>query len=423
MRTIAPFLTLDEDPYPVFIDGRVKYVIDGYTASSHYPYAEALDAAAVTETQRGTFNYLRNSVKAVVDAYDGDVTLYLSDMLYGAEDPIIRAYARAFPGMFVSEIPESLRAHFRYPELLFKTQTQVWGRYHQGDTATFFNNSDRWDIAQQPPNTSGGTTLEELDPTQPTSQLDRIEPYYQLMQLQPGQDPQFVLTRPFVLASSDDSARNLTAVMIASNDPADYGQLTQVVMSQRRADGTVEPNTRVDGPLRANQKMVTYQPVSEYQSLVGRSGSRVQFGNLLTLPFGDSLLYLRPVYAKEEQSGRYALTRIVVTSGDRVGFGDTVEQAVSDLLDDDPDGSDGGAPTVTPPPTTTPPGGPDAPVPSPGTPTELLAEADQKFTVAEDRLRAGDLAGYEQSVDEARDLVRRANEQLVAGGSTPVPPG
>ncbi len=420
VRTIAPFLTLDEDPYPVFIDGRVKYVIDGYTASSAYPYAEALDAAAVTETQRGTFNYLRNSVKAVVDAYDGDVTLYLSDTLYGAEDPVIRAYARAFPGMFATDIPESLRAHFRYPELLFKTQTQVWGRYHQGDPSTFFNNSDRWDIAQQPPNTSGGTTIEELDPTQPTSQLDRIEPYYQLMQLQPDQDPQFVLTRPFVLASSDDSARNLTAVMIAANDPADYGQLTQVVMSQRRADGEVEPNNRVDGPLRANQKMVTYQPVSEYQSLVGRSGSRVQFGNLLTLPFGDSLMYLRPVYAKEEQSGRYALTRIVVTSGDQVGFGDTVEQAVADLLDDDPDGSSGAAPAPSTP-TTVPDG--SAPPPLSGSPTELLAEADQKFTQAEDRLRGGDLAGYEQAVDEARDLVRRANEQLVAGGSTPVPPG
>jgi uncharacterized membrane protein (UPF0182 family) len=231
--------------------------------------------------------------------------------------------------------------------------------------------------------------------------------------------PQFVLTRPFVLASNDDSARNLTAVMVAANDPADYGQLTQVVMAQRNADGEVVPNTRVDGPLRANQKMVTYQPVSEYQSLVGRSGSRVQFGNLLTLPFGDSLLYLRPVYAKEEQSGRYALTRVVVASGDTVGFGDTVEQAVADLLDSDPDGSSG---TPTPTPTPTP-----APTPTPdgttaATPTDLLAEADQKFTQAEDRLRSGDLAGYEQAVEAARDLVRQANEQLVASGSTQ-PPG
>jgi uncharacterized membrane protein (UPF0182 family) len=145
----------------------------------------------------------------------------------------------------------------------------------------------------------------------------------------------------------------------------------------------------------------------------------VQFGNLLTLPFGDSLLYLRPVYAKEEQSGRYALTRVVVASGDTVGFGVTVEQAVADLLDSDPDGSSG---TPTPTPTPTP-----APTPTPdgttaATPTDLLAEADQKFTQAEDRLRSGDLAGYEQAVEAARDLVRQANEQLVASGSTQ-PPG
>jgi uncharacterized membrane protein (UPF0182 family) len=238
------------------------------------------------------------------------------------------------------------------------------------------------------------------------------------MQLQPGEAPQFVLTRPFVLASNDDSARNLTAVMVAANDPADYGQLTQVVMTQRNADGEIVPNTRVDGPLRANQKMVTYQPVSEYQSLVGRSGSRVQFGNLLTLPFGDSLLYLRPVYAKEEQSGRYALTRVVVASGNTVGFGDTVEQAVADLLDSDPDGAAG---TPTPPPSPTPTPTP-APVPGAASPTDLLAEADQKFTQAEDRLRSGDLAGYEQAVEAARDLVRQANDQLVASGATQ-PPG
>jgi len=420
VRAVAPFLTLDEDPYPVFLDGRVKYIIDGYTASSSYPYAESLDAAAVSETQRGAFNYLRNSVKAVVDAYDGTVTLYLTDTLYGAEDPIIRAYVKAFPGLFVTDIPESIRAHFRYPELLFKTQTLAWGRYHQNDPATFFNNSDRWDIAQQPPNTAGGATIDEIDPAQPAGQLDRIEPYFQLMQLQPGQEPQFVLTRPYVLASSDDSARNLTAVMIAANDQSNYGRLTQVVMSQRRADGELEPNNRVDGPLRANQKMVTYQPVSEYQALVGRAGSRVQFGNLLTLPFGDSLLYLRPVYAKQEQSGRFNLTRVVVSSGDRVGFGDNVERAVADLLDTKPDASDGETTDLEPTTTTVPDGA--APTPT-DSPTDLLAQADQQFNAAEDRLREGDLAGYEEAVEAARNLVRQANDQLVASGTTPSPPG
>ena len=417
VQTIAPFLTLDEDPYPVLVDGRIKYIIDGYTTSSNYPYAQELDAAAVARGQTGTFNYIRNSVKAVVDAYDGTVTLYLVDTLYGAKDPIIRAYAKAFPGLFESDIPESLSRHFRYPELLFKTQTEVWGKYHQSNPSTFFNNSDRWDIGQQPPNTSSpaAAATDALAGT-PTTQLERIEPYYQLMQLEPGQEPEFVLTRPFVLASSDDNARNLTAVMVASNDPGSYGKLRQVVMTTTTADGKVEQNTKVDGPLRANQKIVTYTPVSEYQTIVGRSGSRVQFGNLLILPFQDSLLYLRPVYAKEEQSGRYTLKKVAVTSGDSVGFGDSVELAITDLLDGNDDGavdqpaadpSTGESGGTT---TTTVPTGSDG-----RTATQLLAAADQKFTEADEKLKAGDLGGYQASVAEARRLVQQANTSIEAG--------
>jgi uncharacterized protein len=421
VQTIAPFLLLDEDPYPVLVDGRIKYVIDGYTTSSNYPYSQELDAGAVARGSTGTFNYIRNSVKATVDAYDGTVTMFLTDTLYGKKDPIIRAYAKAFPGLFRSDIPESLSRHFRYPELLFKTQTEVWGRYHQTNPSSFFNNSDRWDIAQQPPNTSSATaTAADALTGAPATQLDRIEPYYQLMQLEPGKEPEFVLTRPFVLASADDSARNLTALMVASNDPGSYGKLRQVVMTTTGADGKVEQNTKVDGPLRANQKMVTYAPVSAYQSLVGRSGSRVQFGNLLILPFQDSLLYLRPVYAKEEQSGRYTLTKVAVTSGDSVGFGDTVELALQDLLDGNEDGATGQPATdasgqttgTVPTPSTTLPAGPDG-----RTPTQLLAAADQKFTEADDKLRKGDLGGYQAAVAQARTLVNQATASI--GSATP----
>ncbi len=428
VQTVAPFLVLDEDPYPVLVDGRIKYVIDGYTSSSNYPYAEELDAAAVARGQSGSFNYLRNSVKATVDAYDGTITLYLVDTLYGEKDPIIRAYAKAFPDLFTSDIPESLSRHFRYPELLFKTQTEVWGRYHQSDPSSFFNNSDRWSVAQQPPNTSSvasnaAAAAEELGgDAAPTAQLDRIEPYYQLMQLEPGAEPEFVLTRPFVLASNDDSARNLTALMVARNDPGSYGKLSQVVMVTKNADGKVEQNTKVDGPLRANQKMVTYAPLSSYQSLVGRSGSRVQFGNLLILPFQDSLLYLRPVYAKEESSGRYTLKKVAVTSGDSVGFGDSVDQALADLLDGNQEGATGQPPVNSdgtsdaPTTTTTLPVGPDG-----RSPTELLAAADAKFTEADEKLRAGDLGGYQAAVAEARQLVQQANASIAAVAPTTAP--
>ena len=418
VQELAPFLTLDTDPYPVILDGRIKYVIDGYTSTSVYPYSEHVDFRG------SSANYIRNSVKAVVDAYDGTVTMYLTDTLIGGkQDPIIRAYAKAFPDLFQSKIPENLVAHFRYPETLFETQASVWGRYHQSDPATFFTNSDRWNIAQQPPDSTSRETAAAA--VQPTAQLDRIQPYYQQMTLSPGGESEFVLTIPFVRESSTDSVRNLTSVMIARNDPGTYGSLQQIEMVTKKSDGSTDQNTDVNGPLQANNQMATYQPVSEYQTLVGRSGSSIQFGNMLILPFDNSLLYMRPVYAKEEQSGRYTLQRVVVASGERTGFGETLELAVEDLFNTDEEGNpvDGSTPTTLPPN-----GSPDAngstttttPGSTPQTATELLAEADKLLTDAESNLKSnGDLGAYQDSVRRAQDLITRATSALGTATTAP----
>jgi uncharacterized membrane protein (UPF0182 family) len=414
VQQVAPFLELDQDPYPVLVDGRVKYLVDGYTTTSNYPYAQEVDAGEVDAGSAGTFNYLRNSVKVLVDAYDGTVTLYLTDELYGAKDPIIQAYAKAFPGLFKSDIPPNILEHARYPEFMFKTQTTVWGRYHQTNPSTFFNNSDRWAVAQQPPDRATGSAG-DAETVAPTGQQPRIEPYYQMIQGAPGEEPKFVLTRPFVLASGDDSGRNLTAVMSANNDPENYGKLSELVMVSTRKDGTIERNNSVDGPLQANQKMVTYDPVSSYQSLVGSRGSRVRFGNLLILPFGNSLLYLRPIYAAEEQSGRYTLKKVVVASGDRVGFGDTLSEAVLDLSGTGSSGqlqtgdsSNGSSPTTAPP----------VKDPSGRTAEQLLEAADKKFTEAEEQLANGDLGAYQAAVKEGQALVRQAANALGTAGAT-----
>ncbi len=416
VREVAPFLEIDPDPYPVLLGGGVKYIVDGYTTSTNYPYSQRVDAAAVDEGSSGTFNYLRNSVKAVVDAYDGTVTLYLTDQLYGSQDPIIRAYDRAFPGLFTSEIPDELAAHFRYPEFLFKAQTAVWGRYHQTNPSTFFNNSDRWVVAPRP--TDVGTASD--DPT--ASAEGPIDPYYQEMAIGTSDQSEFVLTRPFVLSSGDGSGRNLTSVMVARNDPENYGTLEQLLMVEQ-VDGSTQRNNSVDGPVQANRKMVTYQPVAEYQTLVGRSGSRVRFGNILTIPLGDAMVYLRPIYAAEEASSRFTLQRVVLVSGDSVGFGQTIEFALADLLDSDPDGAVADPDTDRPDPepdegegtTTTTLPGDDGP-----TATELLAQADELFDEADARLAQRDLAGYEEALAEAVALVRRASELLRASeaGST-----
>lgn len=420
VRVIAPFLEIDPDPYPVLLDGGVKYIVDGYTTTTNYPYSQRVDAGAVDEGSSGTFNYLSNSVKAVVDAYDGTVTMYLTDELYGQPDPIIRAYDRAFPGLFTEEIPEEIAAHFRYPEFMFKTQTAVWGRYHQSDPSTFFNNSDRWIVAPRPSDV--GTASDD-----PTGAAEGpIDPYYQEMVIGTSDRSEFVLTRPFVLSSGDGTGRNLTAVMVARNDPENYGALEQLVMVEE-TDGETQRNNAVDGPVQANRKMVTYQPVAEYQTLVGRSGSRVRFGNILTIPLGDAMVYLRPIYAAEESSSRFTLQRVVVVSGDSVGFGQTIEFALADLLDSDPDGAvadpDTDRPDETPEPVEEDPNGGAPPTTVAGedgrTATELLADADQLFDDADARLAQRDLAGYERLLAEAIALVRQANELLSAADAAP----
>lgn len=417
VREIAPFLEFDPDPYPILINGRVQYVVDAYTTTPYYPYAQEVVSGSIDEDVPVTFNYIRNSVKAVVDAYDGTVTLYLTDELSGEPDPIIRAYAKAFPGLFTDDIPDAVMEHFRYPEFMFKVQTHMWGRYHQDDPSTFFNNSDRWIVARRPSDL--GSSGAVASDTTATATEEPIDPYYQEMRIGSAEQSQFVLTRPFVLASSDNSGRNLTSIMIARNDPGSYGELEEIVMVSVDGDKVTRNNT-VDGPVQANRKMVTYDPVAVYQTQVGRSGSKVRFGNILILPVRDSLVYLRPVYAAEEgSSSKFTLKKVVVLSGERVGFGDTVEKAMDDLLDSDPDRAVDAPDTDTEDPGT---GGTTTTTSVPegdGSPTDLLAQADRLFTEADQRLADGDLAGYDDLVTQAIALVRQAQGLLsAASGST-----
>ncbi|MGI9578622.1 MAG: UPF0182 family protein, partial [Microthrixaceae bacterium] len=407
VQLLAPYLLLDPDPYPVLMDGGIKYVVDGYTTSGNYPYAESFNAQELDPEAVGeTFNYVSNSVKALVDAYDGTVELYLTDTLYGSEDPIIRAYSEAFPDLYSETLPSGLLDHLRYPELLFKLQTTAWGRYHQASAATFFNNSDLWDIAQDPPSDASAqaTTLTDANGVQ-TSDFARIDPYFQMIQLAPDRDPEFLLTRPFVLASQGDSARNLTAIMAVGNDPDNYGRLEEVIIQASGDTESGATTNRVDGTLQAAERISTDQQVSSYQTLVGDTGSSVEFGNLLILPFGDSLLYLRPVYARQESGGRNSLTRIAVTTGSEVGFGETVDDALADLVDGyEPPAQEGDEPTE-PTGEGEPSEGDEPPQEPDRTTEEALAEADALFDEADAALVDGDLGEYQDKVSEARALL------------------
>ena len=418
VREIAPFLVFDQDPYPILRDGRVQYVVDAYTTTSEYPYAQNVDASEVSAGTTGSFNYIRNSVKALVDSYDGSVTLYLADTLYGGQkDPIIRAYDKAFPGLFTEDIPDSIKDHLRYPEFMFKTQTFMWGKYHQENPSTFFNNSDRWIVSPQPSDTGAGASTPTDSATTPSAAQATIDPYYQELRIGSAETSQFVLTRPFVLSSGDGSGRNLTSVMIARNDPDNYGKLEEIVMVSGSGDDS-ERNNTVEGPVQANRRMSIYGPVTEFQTLTNQQGSVIRNGNILILPLGDSLLYLRPVYVAQEGSTRFALSKVMMLSGEAVGFGDNVEQALADLLDSDPEGPVDAPPASEADPSEDPTTPTTVQGPDDRTATELIQAADEKFAAADRQFSAGDPVEYARLIAEAKSLVAQAAALLSAETTT-----
>jgi uncharacterized protein len=229
-QTLAPFLDYDADPYPVILDGRVLWVLDAYTTTDRYPYSQRANTSELNEAsdlRRKSFNYVRNSVKAVIDAYDGTVTLYVVD----PEDPLAKAYSQMFPELFkpVSEAPAGLENHFRYPEDMFRVQTNMWSRYHQSNAEAFYTNADAWSVAQDPGATQAGAnqvpaSATTLVPNQQVARRDeRVAPIYQLLQL-PGSDaPEFVITRPFVPFSENDTQALLSAFMVGASDPGGTG--------------------------------------------------------------------------------------------------------------------------------------------------------------------------------------------------------
>ena len=430
VRTIAPFLSLDNDPYPILVDGRIKFVVDAYTTASTYPYGQLADASQLATTadlrNGGDFNYLRNSVKAVVDAYDGTVTLYLTDDLYGAKDPIARAYAAAFPGLFKSsaQMPANVKAHLRYPEDMFKVQTAMWGRYHIDAPEDFYNASDRWDVAQDPgTSTEGATATTSLDGTS-SGRLPRIDPNYLMMKVPGQKSEQFMLFRPFVPYSQDDSKKQLTSFMVAKSDPGEYGTL-QVFRMTQETDGKVDSNRNVDGPLTANQSILSATDVSQQLTLLGQGGSKVLLGNLLIVPVGESLLYVRPVYVSASAAGAAPeLRRVIVAVGDSIAISDTLAQALQKVF---PNAQvvtqEGGASTGSGDSGTGTGTGTGGTATTPDNPADLLGRAVTLFADADAALKSGGSSGlsdFQTKSQQAQDLVAQA-EQLLGGTTTTAP--
>ena len=386
VTALAPFLTFDPDPYLVIADGRLFWIVDAYTTSASYPGA----------TRWNGINYIRNSVKVVVDAYTGEVTFYRTNTV----DPIADAWNGIYEGFMrpVSEAPAAIASHFRYPEGLFEVQSDIYASFHVEDPTAFYNGEDLWAIAE-----------EEI-----SGQTGRMEPYYVTMRLPGEEETSFALIRPFI-PGGNTTRQNMTAWMAGRVTPD--GKLEIVLYRFPRQE-------TVFGPRQVEARINQEPDISAQISLWDQSGSSVLRGNLLVIPIGEALLYVQPLYLQstEVQGALPELKRVIVASRDRVVMAPTLAEALTLLVAGTGDGMVEPTPeattdtgTTTAPATATPASG----EPPSGTVTELIAQAQTAWERGQTALASGDWTAYGVAQQELKAIL----DQLEAlGAFTPTPP-
>jgi uncharacterized membrane protein (UPF0182 family) len=415
IQAVAPWLTLDGDPYPAVVDGRITWIVDGYTTLDRYPYAQRtpLGESTADSLQPGQggvrpeldrdVSYLRNSVKATVDAYDGTVTLYAFD----EKDPVLQTWMKTFPGAVrpAADISPNLRSHFRYPEDQFKVQRELLTRYHVDTPGDFFNNVSFWNVPSDPSpqGSSGGNALPQ-------------PPYYILAGRpgEPGTSPSFQLTSALVF----QQRQFLSAYLSVSSDPDTYGKMTLLRLPD---------STTTQGPQLVQSALVSDPEVSQQIGLLSRNGqSTVDYGNLLTLPVAGGLLFVEPVYIERaNQEVSYPqLARVLVFYNGRVGFHATLAGALDQVLP----GAGAVVPAVpgqaqTPapaeagaPPAATPALPPGATNPQAAAAASAIQQAINDLKTAQ---RNGDFAGQGAALQRLDQAVQQFQQ---ANGQTPTPP-
>jgi uncharacterized protein len=404
----APFLEWDGDPYAAVVDGRLKFIRDGYTATAYYPYAQRVDLGDASRRREigsrgveGTGNYIRNSVKAVVDAYTGEVTLYA----YDESDPILRAWRKAFPDLFApkSAISKGLGDHIRYPEDLFSIQTWIYASYHISNPDVFYSREDFWAL---PDDRSGELQRQEDTGGLTTGGGIKSRPYYLLTNLPRSRELQFLLVMPF----TPNNKENMVSYLAANSGPNGYGKLTLVNLDRSRI---------IFGPTQVNARILANPTIASELNLLAQRGSRVLLGNLLIVPVQESLLYVQPIFVQGSAANSLPLLqRVAVYYNNSVGYASTlsgaVDQVVRGQAPTEPDG--GGGEQPPPPPTGT------ADV------QELLRQANEAYQAAQQALADGNLGAYQAQVRRMADLVERALAQSRGAGdaatpTTTAPPG
>ncbi len=360
VQKIAPFIRFDRDPYMVITqDGRLVWLIDGYTVSDRYPYSEPV---------REVGNYIRNSVKATVDAYEGTVTFYLAE----PGDPVIQVYARAFPGLFkpLEAMPADLRAHIRYPEDLFIIQARKYATYHMTDPQVFYNKEDLWSIPRR--------TVEGRD--------REMEPYYTIMRLPGERREEFILLILFNPSRRD----NMIAWLATRSDPPNYGRLIAYTFPKQKL---------VYGPRQIDARIDQDPVISQQLTLWGQRGSMVIRGSLLAIPIDQSLIYVQPLYlAASEQGALPELRRVIVAYGNQIAMEPTLEASLSRIFGGRSRAEEAAR---------------AVPSPTPGIPAGLRETAQRAWEVwsrAQEALRRGDWAGYGEEQRRLEEALRRLRE-------------
>jgi len=347
---LAPFLKLDKDPYLVVMEGGLFWIQDAYTTSDRYPYSEPLG---------GGPNYIRNSVKAVIDAYNGSVTFYVTD----PDDALIRTYQAIFPELFVpaEQMPEPLRAHLRYPEDMFNIQASVYQSYHMRDARVFYNKEDEWTVPRE---VYFGSE-------------QAMEPYYIIMRLPEEEKEEFLLMLPFTPVNKN----NTIGWLAARSDGENYGRLLAYYFPKERL---------VYGPSQIENRIQQDTVITEQLALWGRGGSQVIRGNLLLIPLGKSILYVEPVFLQAEAGGLPELKRVIAVAGERIAMEPTLQGSIAAIF--------GTEASLT--------------EPEPGEPiaadiANLIEEAQRHYDKAQQYLKIGDWAGWGEELDALKAVLEQ----------------
>lgn len=370
LQHVAPFLMFDSDPYLSVIGGRLTWITDAYTTSDRYPYSEPVSISG-TDTRNFRINYIRNSVKATVDAYDGKIRFYITD----PSDPIIRTWAKIYPGLFSSmdKMSPEIRQHLRYPKGLFKIQSEIYRTYHMGNPNTFYNKEDVWDVSSQ------GDSQGNLDA------------YYMIMRLEDEQKAEFVLIAPFMPVGRD----NMIAWMAGRCDGDNYGQLLVYRFPKQKL---------IYGPSQIEALTDQNPEISAQLSLWSQRGSDVVRGHLLVIPIEHSILYIQPLYLRAETSDLPELKRVIVSTGGRVVWGKSLNEALVKLLGEGDEeerrdtAAEGGRTSI-----------------SAYTGTENISElaglAQQHWNTAQEALKKADWETYGEEMTELEKVIREMTQK------------